>query len=89
MALPVRRLITLIPALMIIAAGLEPTQMLVISQVVLSFGIPFALWPLVILTSRRRVMGEFVNKRRTTFAAASAATVISALNITLIVLTVQ
>jgi manganese transport protein len=87
-ALPVRRLITLAPALAIVAIGLDPTQMLVTSQVVLSFGIPFALWPLVILTRNPRVMGEMVNKPRTTVAAACAATVISALNITLIVLTI-
>lgn len=87
-ALPVRRLITLAPALAIVAIGLDPTQMLVISQVVLSFGIPFALWPLVILTRNSGVMGEMVNKPVTTVAAALAATVISALNITLIVLTI-
>ena len=88
-ALPVRRLITLVPALGIIALGLDPTLMLVLSQVVLSFGIPFALWPLVILTRDRRVMGDMVNKRRTTAAAAVAATVISALNVTLVVLTLR
>jgi len=86
-ALPVRRLITLVPALAIVALGLDATQMLVISQVVLSFGIPFALWPLVILTRNRRVMGELVNRPRTTAAAACAATVVSALNVTLVVLT--
>lgn len=87
-ALPVRRLITLAPALAIVAVGLDPTQMLVISQVVLSFGIPFALWPLVILTRNSGVMGEMVNKPATTIAAVCAATVISVLNITLIVLTI-
>ena len=58
------------------------------SQVVLSFGIPFALIPLVLLTSRRRVMGELVNRRHTTIAAGGVATVICCLNVTLIALTV-
>ena len=61
--LVVRRLVTLAPALVVIAAGADPTQALVISQVVLSFGIPFALIPLVLLTSRRRIMGALVNRR--------------------------
>ena len=87
-ALPLRRLLTLVPALGIVASGLDPTQMLLISQVVLSFGIPFALWPLVLLTRERRVMGELANKGRTTAAAACAAIVISALNVALIVLTI-
>jgi manganese transport protein len=87
-ALPLRRLLTLVPALGIVAFGLDPTQMLVISQVVLSFGIPFALWPLVLLTRNRRLMGELVNKGRTTIAAACAATVISALNVALVVLAI-
>ena len=52
-----RRLITLIPALVILASGLDPTRALVLSQVVLSFGIPFALIPLVRLTSNRELMG--------------------------------
>ena len=68
--LVVRRLVTLAPALMVIAAGVDPTAALVISQVVLSFGIPFALIPLVLLTRRRDVMGALVNRRPTTFVAA-------------------
>ncbi len=83
-----RRLITLAPALIVIGVGVDPTRALVFSQVVLSFGIPFALIPLVMLTSRRSVMGTLVNKRRTTWVAASVATVICALNVTLIALTV-
>ncbi len=83
-----RRLITLAPALIVIGIGVDPTRALVFSQVVLSFGIPFALIPLVMLTSRRSVMGTLVNKRRTTWVAASVATVICALNVTLIALTV-
>lgn len=87
-ALPIRRLITLVPALVVVSIGLDPTQMLVVSQVVLSFGIPFALWPLVFLTRNPVLMGELVNRSLTTAAAASCAVIISALNITLIVLTV-
>ena len=86
--LVVRRLVTLAPALFVIGAGVDPTRALVTSQVVLSFGIPFALIPLVLLTSRRRVMGELVNRRHTTIAAGGVATVICCLNVTLIALTV-
>ncbi len=85
--LVVRRLVTLAPALIIIAAGVDTTAALVISQVVLSFGIPFALIPLVLLTRRRDVMGALVNRRSTTFVAAVVATVICGLNVTLIGLT--
>jgi manganese transport protein len=87
--LVVRRLVTLAPALVVIGVGVDPTRALVASQVVLSFGIPFALIPLVLLTSRRRVMGALVNTRITTLAAAGVATVICCLNVTLIVLTVS
>ncbi|WP_224390860.1 Nramp family divalent metal transporter [Pseudonocardia sp. ICBG1293] len=66
-----RRLLTLAPALVVLGAGIDPTQALVLSQVVLSFGIPFALVPLVWLTARRDVMGELVNHRATTAAAAA------------------
>ncbi len=86
--LVVRRLVTLAPALVIIAAGVDTTAALVISQVVLSFGIPFALIPLVMLTRRADLMGALVNRRHTTVAAALVATVITGLNVTLIVLTV-
>jgi manganese transport protein len=61
---------------------------LVTSQVMLSFGIPFALVPLVLLTRRRDVMGVLVNRRVTTLVAAAVATVITALNVWLIALTV-
>jgi len=80
----VRRLITMVPAFVVIAIGLDPSRTLVISQVVLSFGIPFALVPLVYFTSKRDVMGGLVNRRVTTIAAAAIATVISALNIFLL-----
>ena len=65
----VRRLVTLAPALVIIASGVDVTRALVLSQVVLSFGIPFALVPLVLLTRRRDVMGSLVNRRVTTVVA--------------------
>ena len=58
-----RRGLTMIPALVVIAVGMNPTNALVLSQVVLSFGIPIALVPLVMLTSRRDIMGVHVNGR--------------------------
>ena len=57
----VRRVVTMIPALVVLATGVNATDALVLSQVVLSFGIPFALIPLVVLTGRREVMGAQVN----------------------------
>src|SRR5207249_934078 len=64
--LAARRLVTMVPALVVLAVGLDPTKSLVLSQVVLSFGIPFALVPLVLLTRRADVMGERINSRLTT-----------------------
>ena len=77
----VRRAVTMIPALVVLASGVSATDALVLSQVVLSFGIPFALVPLVLLTSRRDVMGAQVNGRLMTVAAIAVAAVISALNV--------
>jgi manganese transport protein len=68
------------PALVVLAIGVEPTQALVLSQVVLSFGIPFALVPLVLLTRRTDVMGTFVNRGVTTAVASVVAVLIIALN---------
>ena len=82
--LALRRLVTMAPALVVLAIGLDPTRSLVLSQVVLSFGIPFALVPLVLLTRRRDVMGTLVNRRLTTAAAAVVAGMIIALNIFLL-----
>jgi manganese transport protein len=79
-----RRLITMIPALAVVAIGLDPTRTLVISQVVLSFGLPFAIIPLVMFTSRRDIMGELVNRKLTTGIAAFIAALIIALNIYLL-----
>jgi manganese transport protein len=78
--LVVRRLVTMTPALIILAFGLDPSRSLVISQVVLSFGIPFALVPLVVLTRRRDIMGALVNRTVTTIAASIVAAMIIALN---------
>ena len=75
-----RRLITMTPALVVLAIGTDPTRALVISQVVLSFGIPFALVPLIVLTRRRDVMGSFVNRSVTTVIASIVAGLIIALN---------
>lgn len=80
----VRRAITMVPALIVIAIGLDPSRTLVISQVVLSFGIPFALIPLVVFTSKKRLMGVLVNHPLTTAAAVVVAALISGLNMFLL-----
>jgi manganese transport protein len=81
----VRRMVTMLPALVILAVGASTTGALVFSQVVLSFGIPFALIPLVLLTSRRDVMGAHVNGIVLRAAAFTVAAAISAMNVFLIV----
>ena len=83
--LTVRRLVTLLPAVVVLALGVDPTAALVASQVVLSFGIPFALVPLVWFTARRDVMGSLVNRRVTTVAGVAAAGAIIVLNVVLLV----
>jgi manganese transport protein len=80
----IRRLATMLPSLIVIAIGLDPTRTLVISQVVLSFGLPFAIIPLVMFTRRRDVMGVLVNGRLTTLLASLVAALIVALNIYLL-----
>jgi manganese transport protein len=82
--LVLRRAVTMIPALIVLAIGLDPSRALVLSQVALSFGIPFALIPLVWLTSRRDLMGALVNRRVTTVVAGFVAALITALNIFLL-----
>ncbi|MGZ4512696.1 MAG: Nramp family divalent metal transporter [Mycobacterium sp.] len=82
-----RRLITLVPALTILAIGIDPTRALVLSQVVLSFGIPLALIPLVRLTSDASVMGSDTNHRVTTALGWVVAALISLLNVGLLYLT--
>ncbi|GIF73803.1 Nramp family divalent metal transporter [Asanoa siamensis] len=79
-----RRAVTMAPALLVLGLGLPPTDSLVISQVVLSFGIPFALVPLLLLTRRRDIMGVFVNNRLTNTTAGTIAGLIIALNIFLL-----
>lgn len=85
----VRRAITMIPPLAIIALGVNPTAALVLSQVILSFGIPFALVPLIIFTSNRKIMGSLVNHWLTKFLAWSIASVIIVLNLFLLYQTLQ
>ena len=75
-----RRGLTMLPALVVLGLGLDPTSTLVISQVVLSFGIPFALVPVILLTRRRDLMGGLVNRPATTALASVVAAVIIALN---------
>ena len=82
-----RRLVSLVPALAILAAGAEPTWALVVSQVALSFGIPFAIIPLVSLTRDRRVMGEHANSPVLAAAGALIAAAIVVLNLLLVYLT--
>jgi manganese transport protein len=79
-----RRLVTMIPALVIIAAGADPSKALVISQVVLSFGIPFALVPLILFCRNRDLMGGLVNRRPTTALAVIVSSVIITLNLFLL-----
>jgi manganese transport protein len=81
-----RRLVTLVPALVLLALGVDPTLALVLSQVVLSFGIPFALIPLVRYTARRSVVGDAANRWWTTALAVLAAVLLVGLNVTLILL---
>ncbi|WP_431901013.1 Nramp family divalent metal transporter [Micromonospora chalcea] len=76
----IRRMITLLPALAVLAIGVDPTRALVLSQVVLSFGIPFALIPVVMFTRRRGLMGSLVNRRATTAAAVAITAFVVALN---------
>jgi manganese transport protein len=79
-----RRLITIIPALIVIAVGLDPLKILILSQVVLSFALPFALVPLLVLTNRASVMRSFVSARRTRIAGWVAVAIIVTLNVVLL-----
>jgi manganese transport protein len=80
----IRRMVTIIPSLIVIFIGLDPTRTLVLSQVVLSFGLPFAVIPLVMFTSNKSIMGVLVNKWFTNVLAALSAVLIIALNIFLL-----
>jgi manganese transport protein len=85
----VRRLVTMIPSMIVIFVGFDPTRTLVISQVLLSFGLPFAVIPLVIFTSQKKIMGVLVNRKITTILAWAVAGVIVALNFYLIYSTIK
>jgi manganese transport protein len=80
-----RRLVTMAPAFIVIMLGLDPTRTLVLSQVVLSFGLPFAVVPLVLFTSRRRIMGTLRNHAATIVMASVVATLIVGLNVFLLI----
>ncbi|MBU2666174.1 Nramp family divalent metal transporter [Actinoplanes bogorensis] len=82
--LTLRRSITMAPAVALLCSGIDPTQALVLSQVVLSFGIPFALVGLLVLTSRRSLMGEHVNSRLTVAGISVVVAVLSGLNLLLL-----
>jgi manganese transport protein len=84
----VRRLITLVPALVVLGVGFDPTRALVLSQVVLSFGIPFALVPLVAFASSKKLMGEFANAAWLRWASWISTGAIIVINVVLIVLVV-
>jgi manganese transport protein len=79
-----RRLLTLVPAIVVIAIGLDPLRILVLSQVVLSFALPFALIPLLLLTGNRKVMGAFLNRRVTHLLGWLTVSVVVALNLFLL-----
>jgi len=80
----IRRSVTMAPSLIVIFLGFSPTRVLILSQVVLSFGLPFAVIPLIMFTRRRDLMGPLVNKRTTTFLAGVVAALIVALNLYLL-----
>jgi manganese transport protein len=84
-----RRLLTLLPAMVVIGLGLDPIKILVLSQVVLSFTLPFALIPLLILCSRRGVMGGFTNGTTIAFFGWLTVAIIIALNVVLLGLSVS
>ena len=79
-----RRTVTMLPALLVIAVGIEPTRTLVLSQVVLSFALPFAIVPLVLFTSRRSIMGELANRRSIAVVAWLVAALVVLLNLGLL-----
>ncbi len=80
-----RRLVTMVPSLLVIFLGLDPTRTLVISQVCLSFGLPFAIVPLILFTSRKDIMGVLVNRRITTYIMYGVAALVILLNIYLLI----
>lgn len=85
----VRRLVTMVPSMIVIFIGFDPSRTLVISQVLLSFGLPFAIIPLVMFTSRKKVMGVLVNHKFTNLLAWVVAALVVALNLYLIYVTIK
>lgn len=85
--LNLRRIITMLPAIIIIAIGINPMRVLVLSQVALSFALPLAIIPLLLITRRRDVMGPFANRRITNFTGWLIAALIIGLNAVLLILT--
>jgi manganese transport protein len=83
----VRRVVTIIPAIFIVAIGIDPTRALIVSQVILSIGIPFALIPLLLVTASKRIMGDAVNTKLISIILGTATSVIVLLNMVLIGLT--
>ncbi len=80
----IRRAVTIIPSMVVIIAGLDPTRTLVISQVILSFGLPFTIIPLVMFTRRKKLMGVLTNRPATTAVASEIAALVIVLNLYLI-----
>ena len=80
----IRRLITIVPSMAVILIGLDPTRTLVLSQVVLSFALPFAIIPLIMFTRRKDLMGDLVNHRVTTALGSLVAGLILVLNVYLV-----
>jgi manganese transport protein len=76
----IRRLATMVPSMIVVAIGLDPSRTLVISQVLLSFGLPFAIFPLVSFTSKKKIMGVLTNKKITNILAYAVAGIILVLN---------
>jgi manganese transport protein len=79
-----RRAVTMLPSLIVIGLGIDPLQILVLSQVSLSFQLPFAMVPLVLFTNNRQIMGEFANNRLTKMMAWAATAAILGLNVVLL-----
>jgi manganese transport protein len=84
-----RRALTMIPSLLILALAVNTTNALVYSQIVLSFGIPFALVPLILITRKKTAMGEMVNQARTTWIMWLVTAVITGLNVDLLYSTIK
>lgn len=84
----IRRLVTMVPSMIVVAIGVDPSRTLVISQVLLSFGLPFAIIPLVVFTRNKKLMGVLVNKPLTTILASVVAGIIVVLNVFLLYATI-